>query len=440
MQSAVLAATNGTTPSGSLITNSVSTSAGLAAPARAAGKQEKAKAPSAQNGTGAAVAAVATIPNQSIVAVVNLASWQGNGHGQGDNSSTASSKAVAVSASMSAFTGASMSASTSVSKGIHDVSTKPLAGTVDGTMTPTLVPTDAPVPDPNIAAQGTGTASNVAIDIPLASISPNSDAANPSSGQPISKASSNHAAVAKNPDLMNALDAGKGAASTPGDTSFRSVVSDVQAAPTLQVDALKAAVTTLRPQDSGVSQAQSVAMHVASHETAPTQHTTNSFADTTASAKSQDVPVAAHAAAGDVTASSGINAAKLIQTMGETEMHVGMHSTEFGDISIRTTMSQQQMVTQISLNHTDLSQAISAHVATVQAKLGEDYGLHTSIEVNNQGSSLSGESGNSSREEQQSYSRFTRSEGSAFSAGSDGEIGLGVAIHAGNGHGLDIRI
>jgi hypothetical protein len=309
-------------------------------------------------------------------------------------------------------------------------------------MTPTVVPADVPVPDPNIPAQGNGVTSNVAIDIPLASISPTSDAANPSSGQPISKASSNHAAIAKNPDLMNALDAGKGAASTPGDTSFRSVATDVQAAPSPQVDALKAAVTTLRPQDSSLSQAQaqSVAMHVASHETAPAQHTTNSFADTTASAKSQDVPVAARAAAGDVTASSGINAAKLIQTMGETEMHVGMHSTEFGDISIRTTMSQQQMVTQISLNHTDLSQAISAHVATVQAKLGEDYGLHTSIEVNNQGSSLSGESGNSSRQEQQSYSRFTRSEGAAFSAGSDGEIGLGVAIHAGNGHGLDIRI
>ncbi len=390
------------------------------------------------------MAAVATIPNQSIVAAVNLASWQGKGHGQGDNAFATSSKAVAVNASISASesapTSASVSASTSASKGLHDVPAKPLVGTVDGTMTPTVVPADVPVSDPNIAAQGNGATSNVAMDIPLASISPNSDAANPSPGQPTSKAASNHAAIAKNPDLMNALDAGKGAASTPGDTSFRSVANDVQAAPSPQVEALKAAVTTQRPQDSGVSPAQSVAMHVASHETAPAPHTTNSFADTTASAKSQEVPVAAHAAPGDVTASSGINAAKLIQTMGETEMHVGMHSTEFGDISIRTTMSQQQMVTQISLNHTDLSQAISAHVATVQAKLGENYGLHSSIEVNNQGSSLTGESGDSSRQEQRSPSRFTGAEGSAFSAGRDGEIGLGVAIHAGNGHGLDIRI
>ncbi len=328
----------------------------------------------------------------------------------------------------------------SASKVIHDVPAKPLSGAADGTMTPVVVPEDVPAPDPNIAAQGTGVTSNVAIDTPLASISPSNDAANPASGQPISKASSKHAAIAMNSDLMNALDAGKGAASTPGDTSFRSVASDVQAAPSSQVDALKAAVSTLRPQDSGVSQTQSVPMHVASHETAPAQHTTNGFADTTSAAKSQEAPAVAHAVTGDVAASSGINAAKLIQTMGETEMHVGMRSTEFGDISIRTTMSQQQMVTQISLNHTDLSQAISAHVATVQAKLGQDYGLHTSIEVNNQGSSFSGESGNSSRQEQRSHSRFIGSEGSTFSAGSDGEIGLGVAIHAGSGHGLDIRI
>lgn len=430
MQAALLAGTISAAPSGSLISNSASTSAGLAAPARAAGKQGKAKAPSAQNGAGAAVAALATIPNQSIVAAVNLASWQGNGHGQGDNSSTTSSKTVAV------------SASTSVSKGTYDVSAKPLAGALDGTMTPTVVPADVPVSNPNIAAQGNGVTSNVAMDIPLASISPNSDAANPSPGQPTSMASSSHSVVAKNPNLMSALDAGKGSTGNPGDTSFHSVQSDGQTVPSPPVDASKAAVTTQRPPDSGVSlvQAQSVAMHVASHETAPAQHMTNSVAETSASAKSQEVPVAAHVAAGDVAASSGVNTAKLIQTMGESEMHVGMRSTEFGDISIRTTMSQQQMVTQISLSHNDLSQAISAHVATVQAKLGEDYGLPTSIVVNNQGSPLSGESGNSSRQEQQPYSRFTGSESSMFSAGGDGEKGLGMATHAGSGHGLDIRI
>ena len=448
MLAVLLEGTNSAAPPGSVVSNSASTFTGLATPARAAGKQQKAMAPSAQYGAGVAVTAVASIPNQRIIAAVDLASWQESGQGQRDKSSTPSAKAVGVIASVSAFKGApisastsaSMSASMSASKSIHDPPTRPFAGTVDAAMTPAIAPADMPASDPNIAAQDNGAISNVAMDIPLVSISPNSDAANPSPGQPISKASSSHAAIAKNPDLMNVLDAGKGAAITPGDTSFRGVASDAQAAPSSQVDALKAAVSMLRPQDSGASQAQSVAMHLASHETAAAQHTTNSFGDTTASAKVQEAPVAAHAAAGDVAMSSGINAAKLIQTMGETEMHVGMHSTEFGDISIRTTMSQQQMVTQISLNHTDLSQAISAHVATVQAKLGENYGLHTSIEVNNQGSSFSGESGNSSRQEHRSHSRFTGSEGSSFSAGSEGEIGLGGAIHAGNGHELDIRI
>jgi hypothetical protein len=71
-------------------------------------------------------------------------------------------------------------------------------------------------------------------------------------------------------------------------------------------------------------------------------------------------------------------------------MRVGMHSAEFGDISIRTSIVQKQMVTEISLDHGALSQAISAHVSGVQTKLGDEFGLHSSIEVRNLGSSSPG--------------------------------------------------
>ena len=104
---------------------------------------------------------------------------------------------------------------------------------------------------------------------------------------------------------------------------------------------------------------------------------------------------------GDSLPASGINSAKLIQTLSETQMHVGMRSAEFGDISIRTSVSQQQMLAQITVDHGDLGRALALHALVAQSKLGEDLGLHASIEVTQSGSSYSGERGASPQQQQQ---------------------------------------
>jgi|CZKL01.1.fsa_nt_gi hypothetical protein len=141
---------------------------------------------------------------------------------------------------------------------------------------------------------------------------------------------------------------------------------------------------------------------------------------------------------GEVVTGSGINTARVIQAMNSTEMHVGMHSTEFGDISIRTLVNQQQMVAQISLDHGDLSRAIAAHVSTVQAKLGNEYGLNASIEVSHQGASFSsGESGQSSARDQRSYNGSVR----AISMQSEPEaiVNPTAVVESNAGYRLDIR-
>jgi flagellar hook-length control protein FliK len=112
-------------------------------------------------------------------------------------------------------------------------------------------------------------------------------------------------------------------------------------------------------------------------------------------------------------ATSGINTARLIQSMSETEMRVGMHSTEFGDISIRTMVSQQQMQAQISVDHSELSNAISAHIPSIQTKLDNQYGLHASIEVSQGGASFSGERGQSSPKDQRAFTPSVQLEGTA---------------------------
>lgn len=108
---------------------------------------------------------------------------------------------------------------------------------------------------------------------------------------------------------------------------------------------------------------------------------------------------------------SGINTARVMQTMSETEMRVGMRSVEFGDISIRTSVSQQQLVAQITVDHRDLGNAISSHISAAQLKLGNDYGIHASIEVNQAGTSFSGDRQNPEQQTQRQSFRSLQSPG-----------------------------
>ena len=134
-----------------------------------------------------------------------------------------------------------------------------------------------------------------------------------------------------------------------------------------------------------------------------------------------------------------INTARLIQTIGQSEMRVGLHSTEFGNISIRTSVTPQQMTAQISLDHSDLSQALTSHVSSVQSKLENDYGLHTVIEVNHQGAASSGESGNSASGEQKEFVRSTPIMNTAVAAEPEMDPEHGAPVSASNGLRLDIR-
>lgn len=87
---------------------------------------------------------------------------------------------------------------------------------------------------------------------------------------------------------------------------------------------------------------------------------------------------------------SGISTAQIVQTMRDSEMRVGIHLNEFGAVSIRTTVSDQQMQAQIAVEHSELGSALAAHIPSMQQKLGTDFGLQASIEVNANGSGFTG--------------------------------------------------
>lgn len=217
-----------------------------------------------------------------------------------------------------------------------------------------------------------------------------------------------------NSNLSNATTGTSAAKTSSQDSSGTSSRSN-------QTDAPQVTTISARPADSSASQTITFGALVASHQTASPHAASASSVDEAPhrSDVSASLPSdQSNAAASGAT--SGINSARLIQSMNETEMRVGMHSSEFGDISIRTMVSQQQMQAQISVDHNELSSALSAHIPAMQAKLGNEYGLHASIEVSQNGASFtSGERGQSSQRDQKAFVPSVQVEGATASTETD---------------------
>jgi hypothetical protein len=198
--------------------------------------------------------------------------------------------------------------------------------------------------------------------------------------------------------------------------------------------------------NNNLSQAQTQATVPSApvHDTAsPAPHLSGALADAARPTDQRDLS-ASHSETGMVATTPEIRSATLVNALNGTEMRVGMQSSEFGDISIRTVMLPKLLRTQISLDHGELSQVLSTHVSATQAKLGDDFGLHASIEINNAGTSLQGNPDQSSQRQQSSQHASTP--GSMQAAGDATPTALGngtspeIPAVLANGHQLDIRV
>jgi hypothetical protein len=123
-----------------------------------------------------------------------------------------------------------------------------------------------------------------------------------------------------------------------------------------------------------IAAAQNVA-HVA------TNHTSSTSAD----AAGVGVKMTDNAASASVALPQAlpvINTAKLIQSMGQSEMRVGMRSNEFGNISISTSTTHDQVSAQISLEHGELAKTLAAQLPEMQARLGGTHPMDVRIDMN----------------------------------------------------------
>ncbi len=117
--------------------------------------------------------------------------------------------------------------------------------------------------------------------------------------------------------------------------------------------------------------------------TLPPASTTTAQPETAAPPASPSTPAATNVpvASAETVVIPGASSAQLIQSAGQTEMRLGMHSAEFGNISISTSVSHQTISAQISLDHSELGRALAVHLPAIEAKLGSAYGLEASVQL-----------------------------------------------------------
>jgi hypothetical protein len=189
----------------------------------------------------------------------------------------------------------------------------------------------------------------------------------------------------------------------------------------------------------------------------PVQNASSAFAPQSASmhagvaASTAKLPDAAASASAAVTqATPVINTAKLIQSIGQSEMRVGMRSNEFGNISISTTANKDVISAQISLDHGELAKALAAQLPEMQARLGANQPMDVHIDMygtaTGQGTGTSGGMSNGSYDQSSAGKQQSTYTASSYSGNSVAERPLFPAsVATTTGYGslnarLDIRV
>lgn len=171
---------------------------------------------------------------------------------------------------------------------------------------------------------------------------------------------------------------------------------------------------------------------------APTQSGLPSTSAAPAAATPQPASGAATEASADPAVTSAASSAQLIQSAGQTEMRVGMHSAEFGNLSISTSVSHQAISAQITTDHSELGRALAVHMPSIEEKLGTAYGLHARVEVRDESAASrsatnSGQQGGGYQEQSggtrggQSRSGAATSSTSYVAGGNLGSLGSAVS-------------
>lgn len=290
-----------------------------------------------------------------------------------------------------------------------------------------------------------GVKSSQSVSLPSTAILPDVAFTNRVPGADLQKDAS-AGANNKRSDLGKSLkagDAGRDKKDATGAANDGTSSSDsrevIQSAQHVHAESTPATATTIKETDPAAFQSamQAAQSHSESAQLSSRQHAAEGY-DAAPLTSQREGATALSSAANEIPSAKIINTAHLIQSMSQSEMRIGMHSAEFGSVSVRTSVTQQQLLTQITVDHAELGRALSAHLPAAEAKLGNEYGLHAVIEVHDQGAAFSGDTGDRSRRNQEHASSAT---GATIGSPMESKFDLNPAAWAmaGDAQRLDIR-
>ena len=173
--------------------------------------------------------------------------------------------------------------------------------------------------------------------------------------------------------------------------------------------ALDTPVPPVTVNPAGSDAAHSVAMEVAALQQ-PARETatagTSPKTQQTGAADTGNMASSINGGSGDTALPyAAINTAQLIQRMSESELRVGLHSSEFGNIGIRTSLGHDQVAAQITVERSDLGRALTDQVPALQDKLSREHGVKTEILIQDHSAGFSGGLDQGSRNQQQPSSQ-----------------------------------
>lgn len=242
----------------------------------------------------------------------------------------------------------------------------------------------------------------------------------------------------KNLSALNGTGDGKDkqsdvASASPNSSAHNSTTNN-QAVQRTDATLSHAAPDASKPASSSSSQMQGVAVQGAPRAAEPATARSGALPQP---ARAGEQEAQAHAS--ETLPTSGLDTAGVVQKMSETEMRVAVHSTDFGAVSIRTSLSEQQMMTQITVDHSDLGRALSAHASAMEDRLGNELGVRALVQVNHSAMSSSGNGGNSHQGGQRNLaaSHMSNEIAPEFAESDDPDVDV-IANVAGDSR-LDIR-
>ncbi len=211
--------------------------------------------------------------------------------------------------------------------------------------------------------------------------------------------------------------------------------------------------STEQPSVAAVVTATPLSHTAVTSEVRQQSFTTSTDSSSTAASKSSDAAanaqlnqaIAAGQTATSESASTVVNSAKLIQSIGQSEMRVGMRTADFGDISIRTSSTRDSISAQISLDHADLAKTLTTHMPEMQTRLSSGEVVDVHIHNEGQAESYRGQSDpdqSGSRNQQQNGDTASSTYFNAYSSGQSatGAVPASVLASAAVSTGrLDIR-